>query len=277
MPFNGTLPAIKARAYSSMRKLLIPTLVFLLSCTSLFASPEVEHLEAYLLSWPQTVEETITAPLSWETQDWLAAGGVILIGGGLYLADEELRELAQRNQNPLGDAISPVVRQFGEYKLVFPALLLTTGLGYVCDSHQTVDTGLLSLKSAILASAATQGLKLATQRHRPDEERGPAFWNGSGLSLEAGSFPSGHSTLIWSIAPILAEQYRETAWVPVLAYSVASLTSLSRVYDDKHWSSDIFTGAVIGYLAGRMTLKSTPRFSLHPAVNQPGLGFSWNF
>lgn len=260
-----------------MHKLLIPALVFLFCCTGLWASAEEEHLEAYLLSWPQTVEETVIAPLSWETQDWLAAGGLVLIGGALYLADEELRELAQRNQSEFGDAISPIFRQFGEYKLVFPALLLTTGLGYVCDSHQTVDTGLLSLKSAILASAATQGLKLATQRHRPEDNQGPGFWNGSGLSRQRDSFPSGHSTLAWSIAPILAEQYRETRWVPVLAYSVASLTSLSRVYDDKHWSSDIFAGAVIGYLAGRMTLASTPRFSLHPAVKYPGLGFNWNF
>jgi len=95
----------------------IPALLFLLLlCSSLFASPEVEYMEAYLLSWPETVENTITAPLSWEKSNWLAAGGLLLIGGGLYLADEELCELARRNQSGMGDDLSTVVRQFGEYK-----------------------------------------------------------------------------------------------------------------------------------------------------------------
>ncbi|HOH46365.1 MAG TPA: phosphatase PAP2 family protein, partial [Candidatus Cloacimonadota bacterium] len=108
-----------------------------------------------------------------------------------------------------------------------------------------------------------------------EENRGNSFWNGSGITRKRDSFPSGHSMLVWSIAPIVADQYRETRWVPVLAYSLASLTSLSRVYDDKHWSSDVFAGALIGYLAGKLTLASTPRFSLHPGIN--GVSFSYSF
>jgi len=105
---------------------------------------------------------------------------------------------------------------------------------------------------------------------------GHGFNIGKGLSLKRDAFPSGHSTIIWSVAPILAKQYEEQKWVAPTVYTLATLTSLSRVYANKHWATDVFAGAVIGYLGAQVTLKSSPRFSIGVSGSE-GLSLVWRF
>ncbi|HEU0301829.1 MAG TPA: phosphatase PAP2 family protein, partial [Longimicrobium sp.] len=40
-----------------------------------------------------------------------------------------------------------------------------------------------------------------------------------------------------------------------LAYGGAAAVGWSRVYDDKHWASDVAGGALVGILAGRTTVR----------------------
>lgn len=200
-----------------------------------------------------------------------------MAAGSLYLADQEIRKIVQDHRTDWAYATMNGVGQFGEGKYLFPAVGTTILAGYFAGSEKTANTGLLCLKSMILASSATQALKLATQRSRPDEENGGIFWPESSFSLSNDSFPSGHSTLVWSVAPILAEQYSDHAWVPPLVYGLAILTSSSRVYKDHHWSSDVFCGALIGYISASITLKSTPRLAVSPAPELNGLSFRYDF
>lgn len=250
----------------------------ILSClfglTSLFAQ---SYLPAYLLSYPRSAVVAVKEPFRWQKTDWLKAGGVILLTGGLYLADEEIRDYVQKNQSDELQRISDLARQFGEISYMLPAAGLTALAGYTFSSPKTVDTGLLSLKSILIAGAATRTLQLISQRQRPFQEQGHEFWNGSGIRWDRDSFPSGHSTVAWSIAPILAYQYSDRVWVAPLVYGLATLTTLSRVYEDKHWSSDVFAGAVVGMLAARLTLVSTPRLSVVPCLKQPGITMIYSF
>ena len=39
--------------------------------------------------------------------------------------------------------------------------------------------------------------------------------------------------------------------VSLLSYGVASFAGLSRIYDDKHWGSDVFIGAALGAAVGK--------------------------
>lgn len=248
-----------------------------LGLTAILRAESGAFIPAYLLSYPRSAVVAVKEPFKWKKADWLKAGGVVLITGGLYLADEELRDLFQRNQSKELDTSADVVRQFGEISYMLPAAGLTALTGYVFDSPRTADTGLLSLKALLIAGATTRSLQLLTQRQRPFKEEGHAFWNGSGIKWGRDSFPSGHSTVAWTIAPIIAYQYSDQAWLPPVVYSLATLTSLSRVYEDKHWSSDVFAGAVVGMLAARLTLISTPRLSVVPCVVKPGITMIYSF
>jgi membrane-associated phospholipid phosphatase len=130
-------------------------------------------------------------------------------------------------------------------------------------------------------------VKEATQRARPvtNDNVDEGFWQ------RGSSFPSGHALGAFSVAAVFAKEYREHIAVPILAYSFATLISLSRVSGRDHYLSDIFVGAAGGFLIGRYTynehhdtgLPGSPvhRFTqrLRPeiAVGPTGVGLSWKF
>lgn len=64
------------------------------------------------------------------------------------------------------------------------------------------------------------------------------------------SFPSGHTATAFMTATMLTKEYGGVSpWIGVGAYSVAAATGLMRVANNKHWLSDVLTGAGVGILA----------------------------
>ncbi|HNQ43367.1 MAG TPA: phosphatase PAP2 family protein [Candidatus Cloacimonadota bacterium] len=251
-------------------------LIFVLCATTVQAQ-DSSYLSSYLISYPQTVWQAATAPLEWDAQAWLTAGGVVAIGGILYLTDEQSNSFFQQHRTELTAEFSRIFKLGGEGKYILPGLGLTVASGLLFDSPKTADTGLLCLKSFILANGVSQVLKYSTQRQRPRHGKGKEFWNGSGFTRHRQSFPSGHSTVAWSLAPILAEQYREAKWVAPVVYTFAAGTSLSRVHDNEHWLSDAFAGAVIGYITAKLTLVSTPRLEVYPNAQLDGVTLLYRY
>ena len=58
------------------------------------------------------------------------------------------------------------------------------------------------------------------------------------------------------MATVFATEYKDIPVVPVIAYSAASLISLSRITENKHWITDVFSGAALGYFSGKMVVKN---------------------
>ncbi len=249
--------------------------LFLLS--SLAAQQQETYTYYYLQSYPETVKQGIASPLKWQGKDWLAAGTIALSAGALYLADEEIRDFFRRNQNGVGDALTDWSIKYAEYDRIATGLGISIVGGYLLKNEKLMDTGLMSLKSIVLASMATQGLKAVTNRGRPYLELGNEFGQDSGLSEELDSFPSGHTTVLWSMAPIIASQYKDRPWTPYSAYLIAIVGSLSRIYTDDHWASDVLVGAVIGYSSARLVQSSTPKVQLGIMPNLKGLGVAYRF
>ena len=74
------------------------------------------------------------------------------------------------------------------------------------------------------------------------------------------SFPSGHTvTGFAAAAAVVTETNRwwpnSTWYIGPLMYGGASLIGLSRMYNNKHWASDVITGALIGSFAGRKIVR----------------------
>ena len=65
------------------------------------------------------------------------------------------------------------------------------------------------------------------------------------------SFPSGHATVSWALAVVLASV--ERLYAPVW-FALAFCISLSRVYLGVHFPSDVVAGALIGLGLGHFTL-----------------------
>lgn len=68
------------------------------------------------------------------------------------------------------------------------------------------------------------------------------------------SWPSGHTATSFVGATILHKEYGLTRspWYSVAGYSVATATGIMRVLNNRHWVSDVLSGAGIGIMSGEL-------------------------
>ena len=88
-----------------------------------------------------------------------------------------------------------------------------------------------------IMGVSVNALKYTTSVERPD-------------GVDTHSFPSGHSATAFMMAGLLTREYGQLSpWVGVGAYSLASVTGAMRIANNKHWLSDVLTGAGLGILS----------------------------
>lgn len=64
------------------------------------------------------------------------------------------------------------------------------------------------------------------------------------------SFPSGHTAMAFTAASLLYKEYGfRSKWICVVAYLPAVMTGIARQLHNRHWTSDVIAGAIIGILA----------------------------
>lgn len=88
--------------------------------------------------------------------------------------------------------------------------------------------------SAAVMAAAVNGIKYSVRRLRPDGSR----YN---------SFPSGHTATTFMTAAMLSKEYGwKSPWFSIGGYTVAAVTGVSRIMNNRHWLTDVIAGAAIG-------------------------------
>ncbi len=118
--------------------------------------------------------------------------------------------------------------------------------------------------AALLASGVANGtLKYVVGRERPSATDDPHRFRPFNADNRWQAFPSGHAVVAFSLATSLSHEAGRP-WASALAYGGATLVAWSRVYDDKHWTSDVVGGALSGYLVSRATLHYLHRRRPHP-------------
>jgi membrane-associated phospholipid phosphatase len=123
--------------------------------------------------------------------------------------------------------------------------IFVSGL-FTHDEH-AIDTGIRSAEASVDSVILYAAMKAILARQRPytGEGEGKLF---SG-NWTAGSFPSGHATLAWTLATVMAREYPN--WpMRLLMYGVATAVSTTRVTGGVHFPSDVFAGSVIGFGVG---------------------------
>jgi hypothetical protein len=151
----------------------------------------------------------------------------------------------------------------GSMQVQAAAALATYTLGRITDHPKTTTMGADLIKAQIVSQIATQGVKFAVGRTRPD-----------GTSL---SFPSGHTASAFATATVVQRNLGWKFGVP--AYAVAAYVGAARIQDKRHFLSDVAFGAAIGVVAGRSVTigRGDARFSVAPAFAPGGGGvnFTW--
>lgn len=221
----------------------------------------------YLKSYVTDTWSFVKSPLHWKTKQWITFGAITGTGVLLYTQDAAIRDFVQEHRTTSGDKFFRY--GFEHWGSGYYTVPLIGGLyvgGRLLKNNRLSATTLTAGKAAAVSAVFVNVVKQAVHRHRPyqDTPADPANWDGPFGNLHHTSFPSGHSTLAFSVATVLACEYSETVWVPVVAYSLAAGTAISRVYHDKHWASDVLIGSALGWATGRFIWKRSKAVKVYP-------------
>ena len=180
---------------------------------------------------------------------------LVVLGGtvGLIYADPKDAPYFrnhQRNWDDFNDVFDPLITT-GEV-ISLPAGLMAAG--YVRHDDREVNTAILAAEAYTDSLVINLAMKAVTRRERPSDvpgngDFGNTFFKGGKSPLKGSSFPSGHSTAVWSVATVVAERYRHRGkpWIPVLSYALATAISCSRITESAHFVSDVWLGSALGY------------------------------
>ncbi|WP_412468353.1 phosphatase PAP2 family protein [Pedobacter sp. KLB.chiD] len=152
------------------------------------------------------------------------------------------------------------------------AAVYALNLSGIKGKHNLFDASMLYVTSAAIMGISTHLVKQEVGRERPD---------GSGFN----SFPSGHTASAFMAAEFLRQEYKDVnPWIGYAGYFVATATGTLRMYNNKHWFSDVVAGAGFGIAATKIsylvypcikslfTTKKEGNFTFIPFHRQGGTG-----
>lgn len=148
------------------------------------------------------------------------------------------------------------------------SLLAGAGLyivGRVDGQRRVQSLGLHSVESILLADILGGGIKVLAGRQRPyvDINNPYDFQLGRGLREDKfRSFPSGHTINAFAFASTFTRETQfwwphATWYIGTIFYGGATMVGLSRIYNNKHWASDVMGGAAIGTIIGLKVVRYT--------------------
>jgi membrane-associated phospholipid phosphatase len=231
----------------------------------------------YAKSYWTDSKNFLTAPDRWNAAQAIA--GTLVLGGTVFLVtqDANIQQFFYRNQNDFSQNASKYFFDpLGSGIYSIPALGLLYGYGAIWHDGKAKGTALKGVEAYLMAAVCAAVIKQVTHRHRPyqDSPPDPYAWEGPIADFNYNSFPSGHSAAIFAIATVVSFSYSKTVWVPIVCYTLAGLTALSRLSVNDHWASDVLMGSALGFGIGSLVYNGTKsRVKVIP-ISPQGLGCS---
>ena len=248
---------------------------------------------ATMVASPQLRGQTSTAqtvPLfTWE--DAALAGGFVVGTFALRPVDEYIARHLQTKyaqQNRFFQTTATGFRNIAEPGAFVIGGVLYIG-GRVSKQKDMADLGLHGTEAVIVGSLFAGVLKDAFGRARPfvkprkdSVDFDANDWQlGRGLSKGDSyrSFPSGHSVAAFAAAAAVVNEtsrwWPNYTWLigPAM-YGGAGVVGVSRMYNNRHWASDVMMGAAIGTFAGNKVVRYFHRSHPDSKLDQWLLGTS---
>jgi membrane-associated phospholipid phosphatase len=131
-------------------------------------------------------------------------------------------------------------------------------IGRISASEAVAETGLHATQAVVVSTVVTGVLKSVAGRARPllgvDSPHDFSLGRGFG-DTDYQSFPSGHTTGAFAAASAITSEVNrhwpaKVWYVGPTLYGTAALVGMSRMYNNKHWASDVVVGAAVGVFSG---------------------------
>jgi membrane-associated phospholipid phosphatase len=211
-------------------------------------------------------KQQFLSPLDIKKKGWLTGAALVAGTVGISFLDKPIQNAALkfRNNHPGVASFSHTITSVGGISeaAVFGTIAIA---GYVFNKPKLRTTTALAAQSYITSLGWSTLFKYLSGRVRPvsfvpddplnsSKFHGPFYTNNS-------SFPSQHSTLAFAAARVYAMEYKNTPIIPIISYTAATLISLSRLTENKHWATDILAGAFLGWACGTQVVNNYHRYA----------------
>ena len=173
--------------------------------------------------------------------DDVTFAGVPLFVAGI-IAKGEKKSFRQNTGDNKHTLVTKFKTRIDDY-LQYSGYALATGLK-LAGVESRSDWGRYLASSAmsyLIMGGLVKSIKYTSKEIRPD-------------GSSANSWPSGHTATAFLGATILHKEYGLTRfpWFSVAGYSMATATGVMRVLNNRHWVSDVLSGAGIGIMSGEL-------------------------
>ena len=194
----------------------------------------------------QTTHETLaidsmpslTAEYKFQYKQLILPTSMLLIGylgvknGWLQKVNREVRNTFRHHSNT----------ESADNYLQYLPLVCDYGLSAlgVKAKHNYGDRTIALATSYLSLAIITNGLKLSVDAPRPS-------------SSAKNYFPSGHTATAFMGAEIIRQEYKDSSPLyGIAAYTFATGIGYARIYNDRHWFTDVLAGAGVGILSARI-------------------------
>lgn len=216
-----------------------------------------------------------TRPLHWQCDQWGDFGVTMVSTGVTFLMDEPVSKYARNKKEDIPKYISDYGFEYGKPSNNYMLTSAVYATGLILKDEKLRRTGVLLISSASTAGLLQQIVKSAVGRARPLAELGNATFNPLWANdKKFHSFPSGHSILAMTNAHAIAKQFKNI-WVKSGIYTLGAIPSISRIWEGKHWLSDIVLSVAISIF----TVESIDRYldkQYDEKYNNSSKNLSWN-
>ena len=226
------------------------------------------------------LKELSQKPGGWSKGQWYIAGGVLAATGGALMIDESIRKFNESHRSEAWRNVSFDVTHFGDVKYQVPIIsgFYLGGLAFGSPTMRKIAADATEA-SVIAAFLINPTLCFLTGRALPAAHEEPGKF--IPLRLHRFSFPSGHTSAAFALASVLDVDLRSAFgyWQTPLLYGMAAGVAHSRIYDDKHYLSEVILGGAIGWSIGTWIASKDrgsappPALTLIPYLNGAQLAY----
>ena len=229
-----------------MKNTFLTSILFLLCANIVFAQTDSLSVNVEKTAWQKT-EKVLS----------IAVPSAMITYGLISLGDNGIRNLDYDIRNSIRDNDAFWNISADNY-LQFAPAVAAFGMN-ICgveSTHKFMDMAILYTLSNVVNLGVVQVGKRIAGRERPDGSNNH-------------SFPSGHTSAAFVAAEFLHQEYKDkSVWISVGGYAMASFVGTARIYNNKHWLSDVITGAGIGILSTKAVYWAYPYMKdLFPSKN----------
>ena len=219
------------------------------------------------------LKELPTLPARWSGGQLAIAGGVLGATAGSLMYDEKIRSYNESHRKEFWQNVSFASTHFGDYKYQAPIITALWAGGYAFGSVRMRGMAADAAESSIIAALIINPtICFFTGRRLPSKQDEPSSFRP--FRHSGYSFPSGHTSAAFALASSLDIDLRDTLgyWQTPVLYGMAAGVARSRVYDDKHYLSEVILGGGIGWAVGNwVATKHRAGAAGKPAEGKPAV------